>query len=163
MKRALRLLTISISTLAGLALPAIATGGATERFESWDNLDRSHGVIYKMHRPGFRVRLKVRGNEIFPVRIWALRKCSDGFEGGGGLSLSEPGQEITIQKDGRFRFTLFTGEGFWRRTRLGGRVRTNTISGFYQAWAREGPSGPICGTGRPGDRALRFVARADRS
>ncbi len=161
MKRTLRLLTIT-ALLVGTALPAIATGGASERTESWNRLARSHVTVYKMYRPGLRVRVEVRGNELFPVYVWALRKCSDGFEGGSGLFLEEPGHGIPIHPDGRFeRKHFLAGES--RLTRLSGRVRKKAIRGFYLQRNKEGPSGPLCGTGRPGDRALHFVARADRS
>jgi hypothetical protein len=161
MKRALPYLTIS-ALLASLLLPTIATGGPSGPTESWSRSDRSRPVVYTMHREGLRVRLEVRGSEIFPTRVWARRKCSNGFEGGSGLLLEEPVSAIPIRPHGRFGYRSFIGEGFWSLTRLSGRVYSRAIRGFYLERSREG-AGPACGTGRPGDRALHFVARADRS
>jgi hypothetical protein len=159
MKRKVGLLMVAILSIGLVAFPAITTGGALERPESWDGLDRSHSTVYKMYRPGLRVRLEVRGNKIIvPIYVWALRKCSNGFEGGSGLFLEEAGQGIPIRPDGRFeRKHFLAGES--RLNRLSGRVRRRTIRGFYLQRNKEGPSGPLCGTGQPGDRALHFVAR----
>jgi hypothetical protein len=110
-----------------------------------------------MHRPGFRVRLEVRGREIFPTRVWVLRKCSSGFEGSGGLFLEEPGQVILIRRDGRFEYEFPSSEEIFHRTRLAGRVGRTRITGFFFEW--DYVHGDLCGTGRPGKRALHFVAR----
>ena len=133
--------------VVAVALPGFAppAGGA----------DRA---VYTMHREGLRVRLEVRGSEITSTRIWARLHCSDGFEGGSGLLLKGPHQQIRVSRSGSFNFRLTTGGGYWRRIRLHGHVYSRTIAGSYTFWERRGPS-VVCGTGRPGDRTLRFTAR----
>ena len=110
-----------------------------------------------MHRPGLRVRLEVRGREIVPTRVWALDKCSSGFEGSGGLFLEEPGQVIPIRRNGRFDYEFHGNEEYWGQTRMGGWVSRTKIIGFFMHWDFE--NGVLCGTGSPGNRALHFVAR----
>jgi hypothetical protein len=114
--------------------------------------------VYKMHRPGLRVRLQVQSGVIFPTRIWARERCSSGFEGASGLSLEEPtpSQEIPIDNKGRFKFVW---DPFGGKTELRGHVYERKITGYYLDWEYDGTDG-VCGTGRPGDRALRFMARA---
>jgi hypothetical protein len=129
--------------LGALAPPAGAAGNA----------------VYSMHRPGLRVRLEVRDRQIVSTRIWARERCSDGFEGSFGLFLHGPGQRIHISSSGRFSFKLLSGGGYWRRIHLGGRVHDRSIAGSYTVWERRSVSGPICGTGSPGSRTLRFTAR----
>jgi hypothetical protein len=72
--------------------------------------------------------------------------------------LEAPGQEIPIRPNGRFEFNRVVGNGYWEREHLAGRVSEKTITGFYSEWDRMG-SGAICGTGRPGKRAVHFTAR----
>lgn len=112
--------------------------------------------VFRMHRPGLRVRLEVRGGEIFPTRVWALSRCSSGFEGSGGLFLEEPGQGLPIRPDGRFEYEFSSDEIFFH-TRLAGRVSRTKITGFFLRWHFDDRD--LCGTGRPGHRALHFVAR----
>lgn len=112
--------------------------------------------VYKMHRPGLRVRLQVQEGVIFPTRVWALRRCQkSGFEGASGLFLEEPGQAIPIDHKDRFAFVF--PQDFGQRTRLGGHVYERKITGYYLEW--EHVALDVCGTGQPGDRVLRFVAR----
>jgi hypothetical protein len=147
---------MAITLAAASAWLAAAAAGEPKPLTALPTAHRSSTRVYKMHRPGFRVRLEVRGREIFPTRVWARRKCSSGFEGNSELSLEEPGQGIPIRRDGGFDFE-FPSEGFPERTRLVGRVAEIKITGFYLDWSIQ--NHVLCGTGRPDKRALHFVAR----
>jgi hypothetical protein len=120
--------------------------------------DQGSVKVYKMHRPGLRVRLQVQAGVIFPTRIWVRERCTNGFEGASELFLEEPtpAQEIRIDHRGRFKFVR---DRFGGKTELVGHMYTRKITGYYLSWEYDGTDG-VCGTGRPGDRALRFVARA---
>jgi hypothetical protein len=121
---------------------------------------RASVKVYKMHRPGLRVRLQVQGRVIFPTRVWARTRCNkSGFEGGSALTLAEPtpSQEIAIDRKGRFEY-IFPRQ-FGERTRLGGHVYDRSIKGYYLEWEFDGFE--VCGTGQPGNRVLRFVAWAE--
>jgi hypothetical protein len=144
-----------IALLAGACLlPSLAIGQSGQAIEALDGLSGSSpNRIYKTYRDGLRVRLEVRGDEIVSTGIWVLRRCSDGFEAASGLSLQEPDQAIPIRPDGRFEFKWFN---LYERTRLAGRVSGTKISGFYLEWEQDSKS--VCGTGRPGKRAMHFVA-----
>jgi len=147
-------------TLGGVALlctvALTATGTANAPGSS---TDRVSVKVYKMHRPGLRVRLQVEAGVIFPTRIWARTSCSNGFEGGSGLFLEEPtsSQEIFINHKGRFKYD-FPARELREEALLAGRVYERKITGYYLEWDYEG--GVLCGTGQPGDRAVRFVAGA---
>jgi hypothetical protein len=112
-----------------------------------------------MHRSGLRVRLEVGDGEIVSTRAWVRLRCSDGSAEGFSLMLHGSGQEIHIKPGGGFNLKLTTGGGYWSRRHLSGHVYNRSITGTYTVWERRSVSGPICGTGRPGDRTLQFTAR----
>jgi hypothetical protein len=120
--------------------------------------DRGSAKVYRMHRPDLRVRLQVQGGVIFPTRVWARTRCSSGSEGASELLLEEPtpSQEIAIGRRGRFKYEFPARESRLEAV-LAGRVFERKITGYYLEWDYEG--GVLCGTGQPGDRVLRFVAR----
>jgi len=122
--------------------------------------DQGSVKVYKMHRPGLRVRLQVQGRVIFPTRVWVRQRCSEsGFEGAAKLSLEEatPTQEITIDHKGRFKYVFPRDYG--QTIRLGRHVYKRKITGYF-LW-QEYNGLEVCGTGQPGNRVLRFVARAE--
>jgi hypothetical protein len=137
----------------------IFLAGATVALALTPSAGAASDAVYSMHRPGLRVHLEVRDGGITSTRVWTQLHCGDGSAEGFGLVLHGPGHKIRINFGGGFNLRLTTGGGYWSRLRLSGHVYARSITGSYTVWERRGVSGPVCGTGRSGDRTLRFTAR----
>jgi hypothetical protein len=123
--------------------------------EAEDDLTSTTELLYRMNRPDMKVTMTVRGDRISLVLIRMPGRCS----GGSSFVLRKPGKGIPISPDGRFAFRSLRGDR--SQTHLTGRLQGRKVTGFYLKWRRS-RSGAVCGTGRPGRRAMEFTARLVR-
>jgi uncharacterized delta-60 repeat protein len=109
--------------------------------------DNPPEALYRMSRPGFRIRLRVRNHRLAGLHLEARISCKGGREFDSGHDTNHFG--LRIHADGTFRYS----RGYNRES-LAGRVRPGSIVGTYVRL-----EGYNCATGSPGHHLLHFSAR----